>query len=153
MKTGSENRGKRNQEGINSDRIWSRCDREVRLWCIQPRRRTTATTMWKSSYSTPSLASTHLRRKGSIVQAENGTYTHGIARISCQDKLTRSLSEPDCAMVASNEVRSLLSSLASSFPPSRFCAIDALVSALLRTQISARRPPSITNPSDSYAED
>jgi len=30
MKTGSENRGERNQEGINSDRTWSRCDREVR---------------------------------------------------------------------------------------------------------------------------
>ena len=30
MKTGSENRGERNQEGINSDKIWSRCDREVR---------------------------------------------------------------------------------------------------------------------------
>ncbi len=28
--TGSENRGERNQEGINSDRTWSRCDREVR---------------------------------------------------------------------------------------------------------------------------
>jgi len=30
MMTGSENRGERNQEGINSDRTWSRCDREVR---------------------------------------------------------------------------------------------------------------------------
>ena len=29
-KTGSENRGERNQEGVNSDRTWSRCDREVR---------------------------------------------------------------------------------------------------------------------------
>jgi len=30
MNTGSENRGERNQEGIHSDRTWSRCDREVR---------------------------------------------------------------------------------------------------------------------------
>jgi hypothetical protein len=38
MMTGSENRGERNREGINSDRTWSRCDREVRygVYAVPP---------------------------------------------------------------------------------------------------------------------
>jgi len=43
------------------------------LWCIQPCHRTTAATMWRSSYSTLPPASTHLRQRTARSCRENAS--------------------------------------------------------------------------------
>lgn len=45
------------------------------LWYIQPCRRTTATTMYRTSYSKPLLASTLLKKKGRSWRGEKLTST------------------------------------------------------------------------------